>query len=509
MTAAADRYSDLVATLRENALFASCGNLLNWDEQTYMPHKGAAHRAEQLALLAGLSHERATDPRLGEVLAALEATGAGRADDESAQGSVVREARRAYDRAVKLPRRLVEEMSRTATLSQQAWIEARKKQDFPAFRPWLEKVVALKREEAAAVAPSGGVLYDALLDEYEPGASAAEIAEVFAGLRRELVPLVSAIRDSGRSPDASLLTRNYPVAAQRKFCVAAAEAIGFDFESGRLDEAAHPFCNGIGPGDCRMTTRYDAAHFPGAFFGTLHEAGHGIYEQGLDAAGFGTAPGTYCSLGIHESQSRLWENFVGRSQAFWTHFYPQAQVAFPEALTGVPLAGFHAAINDVRPSWIRVESDEVTYNLHIMLRFELEQALISGDLAPAELPGAWNGAFQRDFGMTPANDALGCLQDIHWSMGLLGYFPTYTLGNLCAAQLFESADRELGGLSEQFSRGEFRPLKAWLNETIHRRGRQYSPSRLIELVTSRPLSAEALLRHLRNRFAPLYGLAQS
>lgn len=505
MSESTNRYAQLVATLRENALFASCGQLLSWDEQTYLPPRGAGHRAEQLALLAGLSHERGTSPQLGELIAELEGQGTASAEDDP-QSAVVREARRAYDRAVKLPRRLVEELSRTATLAQQAWVDARKRHDFAAFRPWLEQVVALKREEAAAVAPAGGVLYDALLDEYEPGASATEITRIFDDLRRDLVPLVTAIREAGRHPDISILTRHYPIDAQRKFSLAAAEAIGFDFMSGRLDEAAHPFCNGIGPGDCRLTTRYDAAHFPGAFFGTLHEAGHGIYEQGLSAADFGTAPGQYASLGIHESQSRLWENFVGRSRAFWTHFFPPAQHAFPEALAGVAVDDFYAAINDVRPSWIRVEADEITYNLHIMLRFELEQALISGRLAPADVPGVWNDAFQRDFGMTPPNDALGCLQDIHWSMGLIGYFPTYTLGNLCAAQIFETADRALGGLAEQFARGEFQPLKAWLNANIHRRGRQYPAARLIEIVTSRPLSADALLRHLRGKFGPLYGV---
>ncbi|MFO1092838.1 MAG: carboxypeptidase M32 [Planctomycetaceae bacterium] len=506
MSAAQDGISELVSTLREDALFASCANLLSWDEQTYLPPAGAAHRAEQLALLAGLSHERATAPRLGELLQRLEAGGASAANGDSPLAAVIREARRAYDRAIKLPRRLVEELSRTATLSQQAWVDARKQQDFPAFRPWLEKIVALKREEAAAVSPAGGVLYDALLDEYEPGASAAGISQVFTNLRRELVPLVAAIHDSGRQPDVSILTRNYPIEAQRTFSVAAAESIGFDFQAGRLDEAAHPFCNGIGPGDCRLTTRYDAAHFPGAFFGTLHEAGHGIYEQGLSATDFGTALGQYASLGIHESQSRLWENFVGRSRPFWTHFFPPAQRAFPEALSTVSLESFFAAINDVRPSWIRVEADEITYNLHIMLRFELEQALIAGQLPPADLPGVWNDAFHRDFGMTPPHDSLGCLQDIHWSMGLIGYFPTYTLGNLCAAQIFEAADRALGGLAEQFSRGEFRPLKEWLNVNIHRRGRQFTPARLIEVVTSQPLSADALLRHLRGKFCALYGV---
>jgi carboxypeptidase Taq len=500
-----DPYSELVALLRENALLASCSYLLGWDEQTYLPPQGAGHRAEQLALLAGMLHERATSPRLGELLGELQS--APSAIDDSPRSSVIREARRTYDRAVKLPRRLVEELSRTATLSQQAWVEARKNSDFAAFLPWLEKTISLKREEAAAVAPSGGVLYDALLDEYEPGASSAEITGVFASLRQQLVPIVSGIQSSGRLPDISILSRNYPVDAQRRFSLAAAEVIGFDFAAGRLDVAAHPFCNGIGPGDCRLTTRYDSHHFPGAFFGTLHEAGHGIYEQGLSAPDYGTASGQYCSLGIHESQSRLWENLVGRSWSFWIHFYPQAQETFQEALRSVGFDDFYAAINDVRPSWIRVEADEVTYNLHIMLRFELEQALIGGNLQPADVPGAWNAAFERDFGMTPPTAALGCLQDIHWSAGLIGYFPTYTLGNLGASQLYEAADRELGGLPAMFARGEFRPLKEWLNTQVHQRGRRYVPSQLIEVVTGRPLSADALLRHLHGKFDPLYGLS--
>ena len=499
-----DPYAQLVAKLRENALLASCGDLLAWDEQTYLPPDGAAHRAEQLALLAGMSHERATAPGLGELLDDLESASPPAGD--SPQAAVVREARRAYDRAIKLPRRLVEELSRTGTLAKQAWVDARRRKDFALFRPWLEKTVALKRDEAAALSTEGGPLYDALLDEYEPGASAAEISSVFEALRRELVDLVAAIRDSGRQPDVTVLTRLYPVDKQREFSLAAAEAIGFDFSAGRLDVAAHPFCSGIGPGDCRLTTRYDERHFPGAFFGTLHEAGHGIYEQGLSADDYGTALGRYASLGIHESQSRLWENFVGRSREFWKHFYPQAQAAFPEALGGVDPNMFYAAINDVRPSWIRVEADEITYNLHIMLRFELEQALLDGDLPPADLPDAWNAAFARDFGMTPPDDALGCLQDIHWSMGAIGYFPTYALGNLYAAQFYETADRELGGLEAMLARGEFHPLKEWLNAKIHQQGRRRLAPDLVERVSGESLSAAALMRHLRSKFGPLYGV---
>jgi carboxypeptidase Taq len=367
--------------------------------------------------------------------------------------------------------------------------------------------VKLKREEAHAVGYGDGVVYDALLDDFEPGMTTAEVQAVFTPLRDELVKLVAAIRESKRQPDVSILTRRYPKEAQREFGLAAARHIGFDLQAGRLDEAPHPFCSGFGPGDCRLTTRYDEHHFPGAFFGTLHEAGHGIYEQGLDPAAFGTPMGHTCSLGIHESQSRMWENIVGRSRAFWTFLFPAAQRAFPEALSGVSLEAFHFAVNDVRPSYIRVEADEVTYNLHIMLRFELEQALVAGELKPADVPGVWNETFKRYLGLTPANDAEGCLQDIHWSGGLIGYFPTYALGNMYAAQLFRAARRHLGDLDEQFARGDFQPLKDWLNQNIHRRGKQYPANGLVERVTGERLSHAPLVAHLHARFDRLYDLS--
>jgi carboxypeptidase Taq len=408
---------------------------------------------------------------------------------------------------MKLPKRLVEELSHTSTLAQHNWVEARQRKEFSHFEPWLERMIALKREEADALGfPAGGSKYDALLDDYEPGARTSEIAEVFAPLREETVSLLNAIKGSGRRPDETILTRRYPKEAQKEFATAAAKAIGFSFTAGRLDESAHPFCNGVGPGDCRLTTRYDEHHFPGAFFGVLHEAGHGIYEQGLPRTAFGTCLGDAASLGIHESQSRMWENFVGRSRAFWTHFYPRAQSTFREALKGVSLNAFHAAINDVQPSWIRVEADEITYNLHIMLRFELEQRLITGELEAKDVPAAWNEAFTRDFGMTPPDDSLGCLQDVHWSAGLFGYFPTYSLGNMYAAQLFEAAERDLGDLHQQFSRGDFMPLKTWLNEKVHAHGQRYRSTRLVELVTGRAPSPEPLVRHLNERFRPLFGL---
>ncbi len=498
-------YGELVAELKKTAILGSCGSVLGWDEQTYLPPGGTEHRANQLGLLAGLTHQSATSPQIGELLAELESN-AELGDPDSPEAVNVREARRDYDRATKLPRELVEEISRTTTLSQQAWIDARKRKEFPLFLPWLEKVVALKREEAAAIGYGDGVPYDALLDAFEPGAKTPDITAVFAPLRDELVELVAAIADSDRKPDISILTRSYPVAAQREFGMNAATQIGFNFAEGRLDETTHPFCSGFGPGDCRLTTRYDEHHFPGAFFGTLHESGHGIYEQGLNRDAYGTAMGDTTSLGIHESQSRMWENFVGRSRAFWNHFYGPAQAAFPAALSGVPIDDFHAAINDVRPSFIRVEADEVTYNLHIMLRFELEQPMMAGDLQPADLPSVWNETFTKFFGITPPDDALGCMQDIHWSAGLIGYFPTYALGNMYAAQFFAAAGDELGDLNEQFARGEFQPLKTWLNRNIHQRGKQYRATDLVGKVTGQSLSHEPLVAQLHAKFDALYGL---
>jgi carboxypeptidase Taq len=501
-----EEYRRLVEHLRKTALLRSCSHLLSWDEQTCMPSRGAEFRAEQAALLAGLVHDQVIAPQVADWLAELHHFER-EIDPESPTAAVLREARRGYDRAARLPRRLVEELSYTATLAQRHWVEARQQAEFGLFRPWLARQIALKREEADALgAPVGGVLYDALLDEYEPGGRTLDIEPLFRTLREAAVDLLGAIRGAARRPSTELLTRRFPIDAQRTFARAAAQAVGFDFTAGRLDESAHPFCTALGPGDTRLTTRYNELHFPGAFFGVLHEAGHGIYDQGLPSAHFGTALGEATSLGIHESQSRTFENLVGRSRSFWECFFPRARQAFPAALADVSLDEFYFAINDVRPSWIRVEADEVTYNLHIMLRFELEQRLVAGSLSADDLPDAWNDAFRRDFGMTPPNAALGCLQDVHWSAGLLGYFPTYTLGNMYAAQFFEQARSDLGDLDAQFAEGSFAPLKQWLNDNIHGHGHRYRAARLVEIVTGRPLSPLPLIQHLNRKFRPLFGV---
>jgi carboxypeptidase Taq len=495
-------YDELIRRFKEYRLLDSVGAVVGWDQHTYMPPKGAGHRAEQMGFLAKLGHQMLTDPKVGELLGVL---GESPRDAESDEAVNVREIRRVHDRAVKMPPELVEEIARVTSQAQNVWAEARRASNFAAFAPWLERVVALKRQEAQAVGYAESP-YDALLDEYEPGATASEVTRVFAELKAELVPLVGAVTASGKKPRADVLAREFPVDRQHVFGQAAAAAIGFDFQAGRLDTTVHPFCSGIGPGDVRLTTRYAARDFNQGFFGILHEAGHGIYEQGLDPAHFGSPLGSAVSLGIHESQSRLWENQVGRSRPFWEHFFPRARQTYPGTLDDVGLDEFLFAVNEVERSFIRVEADEATYNLHILLRFELEQALLTGDLGPADVPGAWNAKFRELFDLTPPDDARGCLQDIHWSMGGLGYFPTYTLGNLYAAQFMEQARQDLDDLDADFRRGEFGRLKGWLNEKVHRPGQRFRPRELCRRVTGRPLSHRPLVAYLHRKYEPLYGI---
>ncbi|MBI1833038.1 MAG: carboxypeptidase M32 [Planctomycetes bacterium] len=497
-------YTELIQRFREFRLLESIGALVGWDQHTYMPPKGAGHRAEQMGYLAKAGHAMLTSPRIGELLSQLEGLRAQKAAD-AVEAVNLREIRRTYDRAVKMPSRLVEEIAKTVSQAQNVWAESRKNDHFASFAPWLEKIVTLKREEASAVGFTESP-YDALLDEYEPGATAAQITRVFAELRADLIPLVAAVAAAGKRPRKDILTREFAVDRQHMFGQAAAAAIGFDFQAGRLDTTVHPFCSGIGPGDCRLTTRYHPRELNQGLFGILHEAGHGIYEQGLDTEHFGTPAGSFASLGIHESQSRLWENQVGRGLPFWQHFYPRLQQTYAGTLDDVELADFYFAINNVEKSFIRVEADEATYNMHIILRFELEQALMTGDLKPSDVPGAWNQKFKQMLDLAPPNDAQGCLQDIHWSMGGLGYFPTYTLGNLYAAQFMQQAHSSLGGLDEDFQAGRFGRLKAWLNEKIHRPGQRYRAADLCLRVTNQPLSHRPLIAYLRKKYEPLYGI---
>jgi carboxypeptidase Taq len=502
MSNAESAYRELITLLKEVALFGSIGSLLGWDERVQMPAKGAEHRSNQSSLVARKVHEQFTSPRIGELLGELEGSGLMRDGDAAAN---VRETRRQYDRATKLPSALVEEMAKTEVLAQQAWAEARRKNDFPAFAPWLEKWVALKRQQANCYGYTGHI-YNALLEDFEPGETAENLSNVFEGLRGPLVELIGKIVSSGRKAPVEILERHYPAEAQAKLAREAAAAVGFDFDAGRLDVSVHPFCSGIGPGDTRMTTRYDEKYFGDAFFGVLHETGHGLYDQGLQAEHFGTPLGEAISLGIHESQSRMWENLVGRSRAFWRFFMPRAREIFGPTIADVSEEQWYFAVNDVRPSLIRTESDETTYNLHILMRFELEKSLLTGDLKVPDLPRAWNERMKKYLGIDVPDDARGCLQDIHWGGGAMGYFPTYTLGNLYAAQFFDQAKKDLGDLEAQIARGQFAPLLGWLREKIHSQGKRYRATELVKRVTRRPLSAGPLLEHLRQKAAELYGV---
>ena len=494
----------LINTVKEISVLNSCGALLGWDERTYMPPEGTMNRARQHSLLSGMVHEQFTSPEVGRLLEEIENSNI--LDDPLSPEAVnVRELRRYYDKAVKIPKSLVEEISKTTTLAQQVWIEARKKSDFAMFSSWLAKITDLKRQKAEAVGYEKEP-YDAMLDDFEPGETAENITKVFKSLRQDLVELVGAVTNSSKQPDISIIEREYPVDRQTIFGEAASAAIGFNFNSGRIDITTHPFCTTIGAGDVRITTRYNPNHIGQALFGILHESGHGMYEQGLDRQYSGLPMGEAISLGIHESQSRMWENMVGRSKPFWSYFFPRAQQIFREALSDVNLDDFYFAVNHVKPSFIRVEADEATYNLHILLRFEIEHAIFAGELKTDDIPGVWNEKFKEYFGITPPNDAIGCLQDIHWASGLMGYFPTYTLGNLYAAQFFAKAKEELGDLDDQFARGSFEGLLNWLREKIHRHGQRYRANDLVKHVTGKPLNHEYLINYLREKYKPLYGI---
>ena len=494
-------YEEMIRLSREEAVLGSCLELLEWDEEVCMPRNAVEHRSEQRALLAGLVHDRETDPRYEELLDAVE--GSVLVDDPQSPIAVnVREIRRAFDKERHIPRRLAEEWARVTAMAQQSWAEARKNDDYPSFAPWLDRIFALARERADAVGFEG-VRYDALLDDYEPGMTTDRVSALFTDLQAELVPLVAAVRSAPAAPRV-VLARDFPVERQKLFVEAAANALGFDRHGGRLDLAHHPFCTQIGPGDTRIALRYDPRDVTQGFFSMMHELGHALYDQGLDTAHYGTPMGDAASLGLHESQSRMWENQVGRSEGFWQHFYPRLRSTFHESLNDVAMETFRREVNLVEPGPIRVYADEVTYNLHITIRFELELALVSGDLRASDLPGAWNELYERHLGVRPASDSEGCLQDIHWADGLIGYFPTYTLGNVYCAQLFAAADRAIGPLEDAFARGEFEPLREWLREHVHRHGMRWAVPELIERATGAAPDPSFLVESLTRRYGESY-----
>lgn len=498
-------YEALIEHAREASLLGGTASLLGWDQETGMPRLAAAHRGKQRAQLARLVHEMRTDARVDGWLATCEADPACTADPTAVAAVNVRELRRDYDRSRKLPTSLVEALARASSAGLEAWKAARACSEFPQFVPALEQILALNRDKAACLGwPADGEPWDALADAYEPGITAREVDRVFGELAPRLVSLVGRIAATGRQPATVDLAA--PIEVQRRFVAKVIGHFGFDFDRGRLDISTHPFCSGSHPSDVRLTTRFREDDASDALGSTLHECGHGLYEQGLLEEHNGTPMGSAISLGIHESQSRMWENQVGRSRAFWTWCAPVAGEMLGKGAKAIDPEAAYRAANRVEPSFIRVEADEATYNLHILLRFGLERALIKGDLAAKDLPAAWNERFQRSLGLAVPDDARGCLQDIHWAMSLFGYFPTYTLGNLYAAQLYDQARTELPGLEDDFAHGQFARLRRWLAEQVHAHGKRYGAGELCRRITGRPVSAGPLLGYLEGKLVPLYGL---
>jgi carboxypeptidase Taq len=518
-------YIELCERLRQEATLGAVAQLLNWDQETYMPPAGAANRADQQAILAAIVHQRKTDPRIGELLATCEGDPAlTKVGSESAAN--LREMRRDYDLATKLPNELVAELARVGSQAQEVWKDARHKSDFAMFAPWLEKMYALTRRKAECygvpAGGSGGELYDALLNEYEPGMTARQIEAIFTPLRARLAALIAQVQGSKTKVSTKCLEVKCAPADQHKLGLLVIEAMGFDLDAGRLDVTTHPFCSGLAPGDTRLTTRYRGEKFTDALYGTMHEAGHGLYEQGLpkgpqtspsrkrgssDSNGlFGQPLGDAISLGIHESQSRMWENFVGRSKPFWKWAHPLIVKHLSKKFDKWSAKDLFAATNTTKPTFIRVEADEGTYNMHIMIRFEIERALLAGDMKVKDVPAEWNKRYKDYLGIEVPDDRRGCLQDVHWSFGLIGYFPTYTLGNLYAAQFWETINEQIPDLSKQISKGKFLELKTWLNENIHRHGRRYLAADLCKRVTGKELSADPLMRHLTEKAEAVYGI---
>ena len=492
------RLEQLKQRLAESHDLTNTAALLYWDERVTMPRGGAAARADAIATVSRLAQERfATDEigRLLEDLRELEES----SEYDSFEASLIRVTRRDYEKATRVPPELVGEMGRTAALALSAWGPAKEQSNFEALRPHLEKNLELRQRYVACFDPPDET-YDVLLDNFEPNMKTAEVREIFDELKEGLVPLIKEIGDAGEIDD-SFLHGQFDQEAQRVFSLEVLRRFGYNEDDWRLDETAHPFMNSPGHGDIRLTTLFRPDDLS-SLFGTMHEFGHGIYEWGVDESLARTPLRSGASLGLHESQSRTWENLVGRSRSFWRYFYPRLQETFPAQLGSVDEEAFYRAVNKVQPSLIRIDADEVTYNLHIILRFELEQDLIEGRLAVADLPEAWNARMHEYLGLDVPDDAHGVLQDMHWAAGGFGYFPTYALGNVISVQIWERAAEDLGDLDDRFEQGEFGDLREWLREHLYRLGRKFTPQETIQRVTGSPIDAKPYVHYLREKLAP-------
>lgn len=499
-----EQLTELKTKLAEVDDLSKAASILGWDQQAYMPPGGAPARASQLATLSRLAHEKFTDERVGRLLYELsKATRDLPYDDDTA--SLVRVLKRDYEKAARLPSTFVAELAEASGLGTTAWAQARAANDWHGFESHLQHMIDLKRREAEYVGYHDKV-YDGLLDGYEPDMKTTQVAEMFDSVRRELVPLVRAISENADRVDDSAVYRSYDPDKQWELAHEALRVIGYDFERGRMDRVPHPFCTTFSNHDVRVTNRVLPNFFNSAFFGALHEGGHALYELGSPDRFERTGLNGGTSLGVHESQSRMWENMVGRSRAFWQFFFPRFKRTFRKNAADLDPEKMYRAVSRVQPSYIRVEADEVTYSLHVMLRFEAENLLLEDKLKVSEMPSWWDEAMSSYLGVTPPDVAHGVLQDVHWSLGYYGYFPTYSLGTFFSAQLFEKAREQLGDLDEQFSRGEFSPLREWLTENIYQHARKYTLNELAVRITGEPLQTRSYIAYLKKKYSEIYGL---
>lgn len=491
--------------LVEVSRLASIFNMLAWDQEVNMPKKAADSRAASLADLSAIIHDKFIAIDRDGLLTKLTKE----VEVKKIKGSdavIVSETWRRYAREKKLPETFIREMAEVASKSQQIWALAREKNDFALFKPWLARIIALKRKEADYIGYIESP-YDALIDVYEPGITAREASKILNDLKDFLVPFYKKIRASkAKKPDPRKLKGKFPLDAQKAFSTALITSLGFDFDAGRLDISTHPFASGLHPYDVRMTTRYDESDLFYSLGAAIHETGHGLYEQGLPAEHFGTPLGESVSHGIHESQSRMWENIIGKGRSFWKYFYPKLQKTFPKPFKSVPFADFYRIINCVNPSLIRVEADEVTYNLHIILRFEIEKELIEGSIDLDDLPEIWNAKMKEYIGITPTSNREGVLQDVHWSCGHIGYFPTYTFGNLYSAQFFDAMSKDIPDLEARISKGDFKTITTWLRKHIHSKGKISNASDLVVKVTGERLNSAYFCHYLERKYKQIYSL---
>ncbi len=486
-------FDDLMAFQRETSALGQIAGRLGWDQETVMPRGAAPQRAEEMAAIEAVLHARRSDPRVAEWLEQAEAL-------DTAGQAQLREIRRSYERTVKVPADLAKAIARVTSAAQGKWAQARADEDVSAFLPVLEEVVALKREEGAALA-QGGDIYDAMVEDYEPYTTGAQIAAIFDQMRPRLVALRAAVLDK---PAPQALAGTFDEAAQMRLSQTLALAFGYDLNRGRVDKAVHPFSSGSGS-DVRITTRTSKTDPFNCFYSTIHEVGHAAYEQGIDPAYALTPLGSGVSMGVHESQSRIYENQLGRSRAFTGWLYTQMRDAFGDF--GIADADtFYATVNRVHNGYIRTEADEVQYNLHIMLRFDLERALMAGDLQVNDLEAAWNDRFKADFGYAVDKPSNGCLQDVHWSVGLFGYFPTYSLGNVYAGCLYQALRNAVPGLDGQLAEGDTSGATTWLRENVQQFGGLFAPREIIQRASGVEPGPEPLLAYLEQKFVALYGL---